>query len=139
MAHWPRTGCSVIVRRDDRILLVKRDKDPFKGAWSLPGGSQEPGETLKACAHRELLEETDLHADQLEFLVVRDRMGHDHDGKLTHHFVLATFYCETFTGEAVAGDDASDLGWFTIEESRELETTPGTPDFIQDILKERVT
>ncbi len=134
MTHWPKTGCSVLVTSDEKVLLIKRGKDPLKDHWSLPGGSQEPGETLEECARRELTEETALVADRVEFARVRDRMGHTPDGELTHHFVLATFKVETYSGSAKAGDDAADLGWFTLAEMDALLTTPGTPEFIRELL-----
>ena len=135
MTHWPKTGCSVLVRDGEKVLLIKRGKEPLIGHWSLPGGSQEPGETMETCAARELLEETGLTATKISFARVRDRMGHDDTGELTHHFVLATFVAETYTGSPQAGDDAADIGWFTLDEMQSLPTTPGTPEFIEELLQ----
>lgn len=134
LTHWPKTGCSVLVKDEHKVLLIKRGKEPLKGHWSLPGGSQEPGETMEECARRELTEETALTAGEMVFVRVRDRMGHKDDGELTHHFVLATFIAETYSGVAEAGDDAADLGWFALEEMNTLLTTPGTPEFIRELL-----
>lgn len=52
--------CSVIVFADDRVLLVHR---PEQQDWTLPGGTPRPGETLLACARRELREETGMFID----------------------------------------------------------------------------
>lgn len=135
MNHWPKTGCSVFICEGEKVLLIKRGKDPLKDHWSLPGGSQEPGETLEECAIRELFEETSLVAHRISFARVRDRMGHDNAGELTHHFVLATFIIEHYTGTPVAGDDAADIGWYTLEEMNLLKTTPGTPEFIAELME----
>lgn len=49
--------CSVIVFRNDSVLLVRRDRH---GDWVLPGGNPEPAETTGSCARREVREETGL-------------------------------------------------------------------------------
>ena len=38
-----------IVERDDKLLLVKRKKDPFKGSLSFPGGKVDIGEKVEDC------------------------------------------------------------------------------------------
>lgn len=54
----PRIGVGVIVLRDNRVLLGKRKGSHGSGTWSFPGGHLEWGESLDACARREVLEET---------------------------------------------------------------------------------
>lgn len=134
MTNTPRTGASVLVCKGKQYLLVKRGKDPYKGCWSLPGGSQELGETLEETARRELKEETNLDAGQLEFTKIRDRITKDKAGNITFHFVLATFVTHNATGTPKALDDADDCGWFTLDEMQTLETTPETPQFIMEIV-----
>lgn len=51
--------CSVVVFRDDHVLLVRRARDGSDD-WVLPGGTPCPGESMAACAQREVLEETGL-------------------------------------------------------------------------------
>jgi len=133
MQILPRTGASVIVLDNDKTLLIKRGKEPFKGYWSLPGGTQETGETLEECALRELKEETDLDAGQLLFVAVRDQIKHNDDGSVAHHFVLASYVTQDVAGEAEALDDADDIGWFTLDEMNALQITPGTPEFISEM------
>ena len=130
----PNTGASVLVRRQNRFLLIKRGKEPYKGHWSLPGGSQEAGETLEETARRELKEETDLEAETLSFTTIKDRITRSEDGVLQFHYVLATFIANNVKGEPKALDDADDLGWYTLSEMKGILTTPETPNFIEEIL-----
>lgn len=130
----PSTGASVLVCNEDKYLLIKRGKEPYKGHWSLPGGSQEVGETLEETAIRELEEETSLKAHTAIFAKIRDRITYDDKGVLKYHFVLATFVVTEFSGTPQALDDAHDIGWYTLEEMNALVTTPQTPQFIAEIL-----
>ncbi|WP_308124021.1 NUDIX hydrolase [Mycolicibacterium xanthum] len=54
----------ILTMRDGRlhVLLVRRDADPYAGAWALPGGFKRPDETLDEAARRELREETGVVA-----------------------------------------------------------------------------
>jgi 8-oxo-dGTP diphosphatase len=45
-----------------RALILRRRKPPV-GLWENPGGMLEPGEDFVACARRETIEETSLHAE----------------------------------------------------------------------------
>jgi 8-oxo-dGTP diphosphatase len=54
--------CSVVVVHRHAVLLVHRMHDGLDD-WVLPGGTPREGETLLACARRELLEETGVAAD----------------------------------------------------------------------------
>ncbi|MEM9330956.1 MAG: NUDIX hydrolase [Pseudomonadota bacterium] len=134
MDSLPRTGASVIVFQDQKVLLIKRGKEPYKGHWSLPGGSQEFGETLKDCAKRELKEETGLEASEMEFAATRDRIHTNNRGDPQYHFVLTTYVTQSVCGVAAANDDAIDIGWFTLEEMDGLLTTPETPSFVAEVL-----
>ncbi len=53
-----------------QVLLWKRAREPFLGAWALPGGRLEPGETLEDSIRRHLAAKVDVrdlaHLEQLE-------------------------------------------------------------------------
>jgi mutator protein MutT len=127
----PRTGVSVLVIREDQALLVRRRREPFSGYWSLPGGAQEFGETMEEAARRELLEETGLTARRIEFAELFEPMLRRADGTVERHFVLALFVCTAFEGEAVAGDDASEVCWRLLSRLDDATMTPGTAAIIR--------
>jgi len=54
--------CSVIVVRNHAVLLLHRTRGGLDD-WVLPGGTPREGESMTACARRELLEETSISAD----------------------------------------------------------------------------
>jgi 8-oxo-dGTP pyrophosphatase MutT (NUDIX family) len=51
-----------LVVRKHSVLLIHRTHDGLDD-WVLPGGTPREGESLRACARRELLEETGVSAD----------------------------------------------------------------------------
>src|ERR1041384_4869733 len=55
-----------------QVLLWQRAKEPFAGAWALPGGYLAPGETLAHSIRRHLAQKVDVrelaHLEQLESL-----------------------------------------------------------------------
>jgi 8-oxo-dGTP diphosphatase len=74
------TDC-VIRDNDGRIVLIRRQNDPFRGGYALPGGFVDIGETVEAACRREVLEETSLSVGTLKLVGVysdprRDPRGH---------------------------------------------------------------
>lgn len=120
----PRTGVSIAIFRGDRVLLVKRGKGFFEGLWSLPGGSQEAGETMAEAAARELAEETGLTLTGAKLVDIHEPMLRDDEGKVAAHFVLAVFAGTDSGGEARAGDDAAAVRWAGLDELETIELTP---------------
>ena len=55
---------------DKYIVLIKRDHEPFKDFWALPGGRQLVGEALDQTVVREMQEETGLDRILQEMLKI---------------------------------------------------------------------
>ena len=45
------------VKKDDKILMINRNKSPFMGMWNALGGHKEENESALECAIREIYEE----------------------------------------------------------------------------------
>lgn len=60
MNERPKIGVGVCIVKDGKVLLGKRLNAHGQGTWAFPGGHLEFGETVSACAHREVAEETGL-------------------------------------------------------------------------------
>ncbi|MGB0922206.1 MAG: NUDIX hydrolase [Alphaproteobacteria bacterium] len=104
----PRPAVGVVVLRRDSVLLIRRKNPPRQGHWSIPGGRQEAGETIRETAVREVREETGIEITLGPLLDVIDGIFHDEDGTLTHHMTLIDFVAEALSGDPQAGDDASE-------------------------------
>jgi ADP-ribose pyrophosphatase YjhB (NUDIX family) len=66
--------CSAVVFRAQAVLLVHRVIDGCDD-WVLPGGTPRYGETMAACARREVLEETGLSAEPTRIALVLEAIG----------------------------------------------------------------
>ena len=109
----PIIGVGAVIIDSGRALLVRRNTEPLKGEWSVPGGVLELGEKLRDGAAREALEETGLHVEVGEVLDVFDSIFPDTDGRTQYHYVLIDFLCRPLAGEAAPGSDVSEVQWIT--------------------------
>ena len=107
----PLIGVGVVVFKGPRVLLIRRGKAPRAGSWSLPGGRQRLGETVRETAAREVREETGVEAEVVALLDVVDSIQRDGDGRIAYHYTLVDFLAEWRAGEAAAGGDAAAVVW----------------------------
>lgn len=97
----------------EKILLVRRKNEPFKGQWALPGGFLEDEESLETGAKRELQEETGLVVENLHQLRTFGAPGRDPRGRT----ISITYWGEVPAVSKVAGyDDAAEAQWFLVKE-----------------------
>ena len=106
-----RLAVSCVVRDGDKFLLVERAHEPAKGQFAFAGGKVEPGESLEDAARRELLEETGITAGEVVLL---------RDLAVEGGFHLHVFLALSFSGVAIASDDAASVGWFTIAQMKAM-------------------
>jgi len=102
----PVPAAGVILERDGEVLLVKRRYEPRAGAWCLPAGFMESGETPERCARRELREETGIVARLTGLFGVY--AGLDDPRART---VLILYGARRTGGRLAAGDDAVEAGF----------------------------
>ena len=97
MTSTLKVACGCIIS-NERVLLAQRRENRL---WELPGGKQEPGESLRGCLARELWEE----------LAIRVEVG-PALGRVTHQsgsmqIELHCFFCRILAGEPVAQEHAA--------------------------------
>ncbi|HJT67066.1 MAG TPA: NUDIX domain-containing protein [Pyrinomonadaceae bacterium] len=116
----PRIGSAVLVRDGaNRILLGKRNKDPQRGSWILPGGKIHPFESIGEAAARELREETGLDIEvSAQFRVYEVINPPD------EHRIVIYSWAKLLGGTAVASDDISEVQFFSPDRLEDLQTSP---------------
>ena len=133
----PVPAVGAIVLDGDRVLLIRRGREPQRGLWSIPGGAVRTGESLIEAVARELREECGLEARIGPLVEALERIVRDGSGVVEYHYVLLDYLCEPAGGVLRAGDDAEDAAW--VERSRlgEMKMTQGTAAVIEKAFRLR--
>ncbi|MFQ5934928.1 MAG: NUDIX domain-containing protein [Acidiferrobacterales bacterium] len=102
--------------RDEKLklLLVERAREPFAGAWALPGGFIGHEEDLETCALRALEEETGVSGVYLEQLHTWGRPNRDPRGR-----VISIAYYALIPSDRLSirpASDAKAVAWSTLDQ-----------------------
>ncbi len=94
----------------NKVLIIKREKDPFKDYFSLPGGFVNEGEKVEDAVRREAEEELLVKVEPIDILGVYSDPNRDPRG----HIMSITFIAKITSGELKAGDGVAELRWIEI-------------------------
>lgn len=132
MTTGPAVAVGAIIIDKGSILLVRRDQEPARGLWSLPGGRVERGESLREAIVREVREETAVDVEVDFLLGVAERVVRDDDGDISFHYVILDYVCLPRTFDVKFGDDVSDARWIPVGELTDMQLTTGLLEFLAD-------
>lgn len=106
-----KIGVSVLVVKDNLLLLEKRAHVHGTGTWGPPSGHIDFGEKPEHTAARETMEETGISIKNIKFKCVTN----DIFTKEQKHYITLWFEAEYASGELKlrAREEESDVGWFT--------------------------
>ncbi len=127
----PIVGVGAVVFDGDQVILVRRGSPPSYGAWSLPGGAVEVGETLEEAIVREVAEELGLEVTAEEVVAVLERIFLDPAGKVQYHYVLVDFLCRSTGGSLRASGDALSCARVSLQSLEDYSLTRETREVIQ--------
>jgi 8-oxo-dGTP diphosphatase len=103
---------------DLKVLLIRRDLEPFQGKWALPGGFVRVEESLEDAVRRELHEETGITQVFLEQLYTFGAVDRDPRERVV---TVAYFALVKLSDHQIkAATDARDAAWFAVSEARGL-------------------
>jgi 8-oxo-dGTP diphosphatase len=122
--EYPRpalTVDAVVFGLDDedlKVLLIRRDLEPFRGKWALPGGFVRVEESLEDAVRRELREETGIDQVFLEQLYTFGAVDRDPRERV----VTVAYYALVKLSDhrIKAATDARDAAWFAVSEAQGL-------------------
>jgi 8-oxo-dGTP diphosphatase len=115
-------GIYAVIEDEQRILLVKKSRGPYRGMWDLPGGRPAHGETIPQTLQREVREETGIelidavpHTNQAFIVEYKD----GEEAISLHHTCLiykATQFDSSQFRANIAEEDVAGCSW--IEKSQ---------------------
>lgn len=130
---------AIILSQGSLLVITKRAQDGVY--YILPGGGQQPGETLHQALVRECIEEIGTQIVVGELLFIREYIGRHHefaasDGHI--HQMEFLFACTLRDGEiprlgAMPDTGQCDIAWLPV---RDLEYAPLYPAVLRPLLKE---
>ncbi|MBQ9279603.1 MAG: NUDIX hydrolase [Clostridia bacterium] len=110
-----------IVKKDERLLMVKRTKKEGDLVWTLPGGKIEENETGKQACAREVKEETGITISVIS--EIGGRIHPDTNVRITY------FLCKYIEGETkvIDSEEIKEVAFKTKEEFKRDVTTDVFP------------
>ncbi|MCK5667434.1 MAG: NUDIX hydrolase, partial [Thiotrichaceae bacterium] len=125
MLPIPTIGVGGIVfNTQDEVLMIKRNKAPASGQWSIPGGQLEPGESLECACRREVSEETGIEVEVKSLVAVVERRIEN------FHYVIIDFLVEIVPDtniQPVPQTDVSAARWLPLSELIKYDVVQGLP------------
>ncbi len=102
----PKVVVIGLIEDAGRVLLGRRDIEPGRGLWGLPGGYVDWDEHPEAALVRECAEEMQVEVEPLELLAVQHIVLDDQG------IVFLPYRARLIGGEPAAGDEVQEVGWF---------------------------
>lgn len=121
-------GVVVIIKQQNKMLLLKDSRELMLGKWGPPHGRCNEEDRLEEDAViREVQEETNLQVRPIKKLWTTAA-----DTKIK---TVSFWEAEVEGGEfKIDPSESSEYGWFTVEEALKLELYPGTKKFLEMVI-----
>lgn len=121
--------------KDKKFLMTKRihldpeDYKSYHNAWQLPGGGMNFEETPEEALHREIKEELGVKIKIIRFVPkIYTEVRKYWQG------LFLVYVCKLVNEDAkiILDKEASEYGWYTIEEAKKMKSLPGTIEIMKD-------
>jgi len=111
--YYPHVACAVaaVIVKGSKVLMVRRNREPYKSTWMLPAGFVDFGEHPEDTLSREIREETGLRLKKSKLLLIFQTGD---DPRSPGHFCI--FYKVVVSGTKLETDkdENQGIGWFDL-------------------------
>ncbi|NES21211.1 MAG: NUDIX domain-containing protein [Symploca sp. SIO3E6] len=125
---------ALVVNTSGQVLIVKTTK--WKGAWGVPGGKVEWGETLEAALLREFHEEVGLELTQVRFGLLQEAVL-DSQFVKEAHFILVNYYAFSAGETITPNEEIEEWAWVTPKQALDYPLNTYTRVLIEDYLQKQ--
>ena len=108
-----------VIRAGDKVLMINRKKN-WPG-WAFPGGHLENNESLSQCVRREVLEETGLNVESLQYKGIANIFN----TKTKDRLIVSNYLSDRFSGIPKQMCDEGEVKWVEISEICNLRIAEG--------------
>jgi 8-oxo-dGTP diphosphatase len=110
----PKVGIAAFIYRDGKFLMTKRHGSHGAGAWSVPGGHLEFGESWEDCIKRETMEEVGIEIGNVQFMATTNDIFESED----KHYITIWLTADWVANEPAIGepDKILELAWCTFDD-----------------------
>lgn len=125
-----------IKTNEKKVLLIKRQYEPFSGMWAIPGGFLNENEEMEDGALRELIEETDIAlGEEVEPIQIGAYGKLNRDPRKRRIISVAFLFRLTETKPVRIADESLGVQWVDIIELNKENLAFDHYDILQDALK----
>lgn len=103
-----------IIEDNGKILLIKRNHEPFKDFWGLPGGHIDKEEAPKQAIIREVKEETNLEFTPKFFTKAEENF------KEINWHASVVFFTGAWDGKVKLSKEHTEFGWYTQDQIQKI-------------------
>ncbi len=128
----------IFLIKDNKILLPLKTRKIGEGCRNGYGGGIEDGETLLACAVRELKEECGINSLESDLEKMAELYFDNTTAEgLMWNILVHTYLLRNWEGEPTPSEDGAmvDLKWFEFHEIPDKELMPGTYEWLKEIIE----
>ena len=126
---------ALIFNRSSQMLMVRTRK--WSNLWGIPGGKIKWGETALQALRREVLEETNLELDDIQFVLVQDCISSPEFYREAHFLLLN--YTAVCREPAVVrlNHEAQEFRWLSAEEAQGMDLNTPTRVLLEKTIEKR--